>query len=84
MAVKYVCDICQETITSQNRANDNPDNTNLTRKLELDGRSLVLRATIGNEVADKPLDVCKHCVLDALYELDDRVARPGPVPPGDE
>ena len=71
--IKRYCDICDEEIIERNSVSFAQEDFRLKAELKSkDGIELQVEVvTAGNGIWNKG-DFCKYCVLDALYQLDDR------------
>ena len=76
---KTYCDCCGELMTDRNT----PFQGQNGRRLQATARNSSARLTVEVITSTKGVansgDVCKYCVLDALYDLDDR-PRISPAP----
>jgi hypothetical protein len=70
--IKRFCDCCKAEMTEANSPRFGTTGDRMAVKINRDGVELgveVLQMVNGTANAG---DICKHCILDALYAMDDR------------
>jgi hypothetical protein len=73
--IRRYCDSCKAEMTQANTPCFGTTGDRLAVKINRNGVELgveVLQIVDGTANAG---DICKHCILDALYEMDDRLAK---------
>jgi len=70
--IKTFCDICRTEITADNKVDPNLEHNRLKTTLEAELTRLEVEVVHSIDGAPNHGDVCKYCILDALYTLDDR------------
>ena len=70
--IKKFCDICGAEMNDRNSPNFGANKTRLAAKLKRLDVELGVEVIVSKDGASNVGDFCKHCVLDALYKLDDR------------
>lgn len=70
--VKYFCDGCQVELDADNTPCDGRNSGRLEATVVKGGRRLKVEVVHSQDDVCNAGQYCKHCILDALYELDDR------------
>ncbi len=71
--IKYFCDFCEKEITKENKVEGGFNTAGrLGTTLEKKGLSLKVEILTSSNETSNVGCFCKHCILDALYKLDDR------------
>ena len=70
--IKRYCDLCKELMTDDNTPNFGGNCSRLAAVIEKNGVKLEVEVIQTVDGVSNAGDICKHCVLDALYKLDDR------------
>lgn len=70
--IKRFCDICGNEITRGNSIVSETPGGRLGAKIKKNGAELKVEMLTSVDGTANKGDVCKYCVLDALYKLDDR------------
>ncbi len=70
--IKRFCDICGTEITKDNSIVSEIPGGRLGASIKKNGAELKVEILTSVDGTANKGDVCKHCVLDALYKLDDR------------
>lgn len=77
--IKTFCDACGQEITEQLALSQGRSGDRLAATLSRGGKTLSVEVLTSLNSTANAGQFCKHCVLDALYKLDDRpTARPTP------
>ena len=71
--IKRYCDVCEKQMTERNTPSFGVNgDRRLTATIQRNDATLKVEVLTGlNGTANKG-DICTHCILDALYQLDDR------------
>jgi len=70
--IKRFCDICGNEITRDNSIVSEIPGGRLGSSIKKNGAELKVEILTSVDGTANKGDVCRHCVLDALYRLDDR------------
>lgn len=71
--IRRYCDMCDEEMTGANTPSFGANGNRLAAELKRRGKPLLkVEVLSGLDGTSNAGDVCSHCVLDALYRLDDR------------
>jgi len=70
--IKVFCDLCGNEITRDNSIVSNVPGERLGATIKRNNVELRVEILTAIDGTANKGDVCKHCVLDALYKLDDR------------
>jgi hypothetical protein len=70
--IKRFCDICGNEITKDSSIVSSAPGERLGATIKKNGAELKVEILTSVDGTANKGDVCKHCVLDALYRLDDR------------
>ncbi len=71
--IKYFCDFCEKEITKENSPEGGFNNVRrVGTTLNKNGLNLKVEIITSRNGTANDGQFCKHCILDALYKLDDR------------
>lgn len=71
--IRHYCDCCEQEITSENEAKGGFNTADrLGAMIQRNGVQLKVEVLTTKNGTANDGDFCKHCILDALYRLDDR------------
>jgi hypothetical protein len=70
--IKRYCDTCAKEMTDRNTPNLGTNSGRLQATIKRLYTKLTVEVIQSTNAGANSGDICKHCILDALYELDDR------------
>ena len=70
--IKRYCDTCGNEMTDRNTPNLGTTGGRLQATIKRLDTKLTVEVIQSTNAGANVGDICKHCILDALYELDDR------------
>lgn len=70
--IKYICDVCENEITSRNEAVNGRHRLSAQVKSRDGKRVMSIEVMTGLDGTTNDGHFCKYCVIDALTKLDDR------------
>lgn len=69
---KYFCDGCGKEVTPENKPKGGTTGDRLATIIERNGFKIGIEVLTAKNATWNDGLFCKHCILDALYQLDDR------------
>ena len=70
--IRYYCDVCKQEMISYLFVEEGMNGGRLAAKIERNGVSLAVEVIHTKDGVSNQGDVCKYCILDALFAADDR------------